>query len=98
MAGKLLLYLALLGVGLILGRKGIFGEKVYSKLDVLQMLCLMLLLFTMGVSLGSDEAIISSIATIGVSGITMGLSTIIFSVLAVKLYVKFAMKGRGEHD
>lgn len=98
MAGKLLLYLTLLGIGLMLGRKGIFGEKVYSKLDFLQMLCLMLLLFTMGANLGSDETILSSIATIGLSGISMGIATIIFSVLAVKLYTKFVMKGRGEHD
>lgn len=89
MAVKLLLYMLLLSIGLILGRKGIFGEKVYESLDLLQMICLMLLLFMMGINLGANKKIVESIATIGFKGITYGLSTVIFSIIFVNIYARF---------
>ncbi len=92
MASKLLLYMALLGIGLLFGRKGIFGKKVYDSLDKLQMMCLMLLLFTMGINLGADKKIVESLGTIGFKGIVFGLSTILFSIISVNLYSRFILK------
>ena len=83
MTSKLLLYLALLAAGLVLGRAGVFGKKMYSSLDRLQMMCLMLLLLMMGINLGSDRKIVESLGTIGIKGIMFGLSTILFSIRAL---------------
>ena len=54
MTSKLLLYLALLAAGLVLGRAGVFGKKMYSSLDRLQMMCLMLLLLMLLLLYSSD--------------------------------------------
>ncbi|MGB5823370.1 MAG: LysO family transporter [Proteocatella sp.] len=92
MASKLLLYMTLLGIGLLLGRRGIFGKKVYDSLDKLQMACLMLLLFMMGINLGADKKIVESLGTIGFKGIVFGLSTVLFSILSVNIYSRFVIK------
>ncbi len=92
MVSKLLLYMLLLSLGLLLGRKGFFGEKVYDSLDLLQMMCLMLLLFMMGINLGANKKIVESIATIGFKGITYGLATVVFSVIFVNIYARFVYR------
>lgn len=98
MGAKLLLYMALLGVGLLLGRKGIFGEKVYNSLEKLQMICLLILLFTMGISLGANQEIIDSLGTIGFNGILFGLTTVFFSVGFVHLYSRFVLNKTSDMD
>ena len=95
MTSKLLLYLALLAAGLVLGRAGVFGKKMYSSLDRLQMMCLMLLLLMLGINLGSDRKIVESLGTIGIKGIMFGLSTILFSIIFVNIYSRFVV-GRGK--
>lgn len=92
MGTKLLLYMTLLGIGLILGRKGIFGKKVYDSLDKLQMACLMLLLFMMGINLGADKKILESLGSIGFKGVVFGLSTVLFSILSVNIYTRLAIR------
>ncbi|WP_028828888.1 LysO family transporter [Proteocatella sphenisci] len=100
MTSKLLLYLSLLAAGLLLGRAGVFGKKVYSSLDHLQMMCLMLLLLMMGINLGSDKKIVESLGTIGLKGVMFGLSTILFSIIFVNIYSRFVVSRgkRGAND
>ncbi|MGL5256434.1 MAG: LysO family transporter [Proteocatella sp.] len=92
MASKLLLYMLLLGAGLFLGRKGFIGEKVYDSLDLIQMMCLMLLLFMMGINLGANKKIVESIAEIGLTGFTYGIFTVVFSIIFVNIYARFIYK------
>lgn len=90
---KLLLYIGLLALGMILSRASLFGERLFSRIERIQMACLMLLLFTMGVNLGMNDEIIKSLGTIGAKGVIFGLTTIVFSVLFVHLASKFFLKG-----
>lgn len=90
---NLLLYILLLAVGMLLSRFKLFGERLYHSVEKIQMLCLMVLLFAMGISLGMNEKIIQSFATIGFRGIVFGLSTIVMSILLVHLASRFLLKG-----
>ncbi len=98
MSWKLLLYIALLLVGMFMSKKNLFSEKIIDSIGKIQMVCLLLLLFAMGINLGMNDEILRSFATIGLKGIAFGLITIIFSVLFVHLLVRFALKKEVFHD
>ncbi len=90
---NLLLYILLLAAGMILSRLKLFGDNLYHSIEKIQMLCLMVLLFAMGISLGMNDEILKSLATIGFRGILFGLSTIAMSILLVHLASRFLLKG-----
>ncbi len=98
MSWKLLLYIALLLVGMFMSKKNLFSEKIIDSIGKIQMVCLLLLLFAMGINLGMNDEILRSFATIGLKGIAFDLITIIFSVLFVHLLVRFALKKEVFHD
>lgn len=90
---NLLLYILLLAAGMLLSRFKLFGDNLYHSVEKIQMLCLMVLLFAMGISLGMNDEILKSLATIGLRGILFGLSTIAMSILFVHLASRFLLKG-----
>lgn len=59
-----------------------------KKLDRIQELALLLLLFIMGVSIGMDRDVITSFATIGAKAIILAIFSVGFSILGVKLVSK----------
>lgn len=98
MSTTLLLYIALLLLGMFLSKKKIFGQKVYDSMEKIQMACLMVLLFAMGINLGMNDEILKSLATIGVKGVVFGIVTLIFSVLFVHLGNRIFRKGGRTYD
>lgn len=62
---RLLLYLSILLIGGIIGYKGILSDKITSKVNLIQIICLLVLLFTMGIRMGADKKILSSFMKIG---------------------------------
>ncbi len=97
MGTRLLLYLAILIIGALAGYKELVGKKLESKLNIIQTICLLFLLFIMGVRMGLDDKVISSFGELGFQAIVISIFTITFSVLLVKLVKKYIVrKGQKE--
>lgn len=92
MGARLLLYLGILIIGGFFGYKGFGGKKLDSKLGIIQTICLLFLLFIMGVRMGLDEKVISSFFELGFQALVISIFTITFSVLLVKLVKGFVLK------
>lgn len=86
---RLLLYLLLLLAGGIIGYNDLASEKLQSRLGKIQTICLLFLLFTMGIRIGLDENVVSSFFNIGFKAIILGVFSVLFSVLFVKLVRNF---------
>ncbi len=100
MSVRLFLYLGILIVGGFFGYKGYGGKKLDSKLGAIQTICLLFLLFIMGLKMGLDEKVISSFFELGFQAIVISIFTITFSVLLVKLVKGFVLKNiqQGEQN
>ena len=85
---NILLYLIILALGAFIGNKKLLKDSIITKLDNIQTLALLLLLFIMGISIGMDKEVIASFATIGVQAVILALFSVGFSVLAVKIISK----------
>ncbi|MCA0385012.1 MAG: lysine exporter LysO family protein [Firmicutes bacterium] len=85
---SILLYLALLIVGGFLSYKGWIHQGLSNKIDKLQLACLFVLLFVMGLRIGMDDRVLDAFAQIGLHAILFGIFTIIGSVLTVHLMLK----------
>lgn len=92
MSARLLLYLGILIIGGFFGYKGFGGEKLNSKLGIIQNICLLFLLFIMGLRMGLDEKVISSFSELGFQALVISIFTITFSVVFVKLIKGFVLK------
>lgn len=92
MSVRLLLYLGILIVGGFFGYKGFVSKKLDEKLGVIQTICLIFLLFIMGLKMGLDEKVISSFFELGFQALVITVFTITFSVLFVKLVKGFVLK------
>ena len=98
MGVRLILYLTILAIGGIIGYKNLVREKLLSKINLLQTMCLLLLLFTMGVRIGLDNEVISSFFKLGLQAIVISLFTIVFSILSVKLVKRFVVETKREGE
>jgi len=85
---RILLYFGLLAIGWLLSNKGFIHEKVMEKISSIQTLFLFILIFVMGVRLGMNEQVVSSIGQIGFKAIVFALFTAGFSVIFVFLFRK----------
>ena len=54
MVFRILLYVSLMFVGVLVGRSGKLSSKILNKLDLIQLICLLFLLFAMGISMGTN--------------------------------------------
>ncbi|MBP1926598.1 uncharacterized membrane protein YbjE (DUF340 family) [Sedimentibacter acidaminivorans] len=88
MAFRILLYFALLAVGWVLSNKGFIHEKLIAKISSIQTIFLFLLIFVMGIRLGMNEQVVSSIGQIGFKSVVFTLLTAGFSVVFVFLVRK----------
>lgn len=92
---SILLYLALLIVGGLMSYRGWIHKGLSEKIDKLQLACLFLLLFVMGLRIGMDDRVIKGFAQIGMHAVLFGLFTIIGSVIGVHMILRvFGKKGR----
>ena len=85
MLSQLLLYLAMLVIGALIGHLELGHPKVNAALGKLQFITLIFLLFIMGIRIGADEGVVSSIQIIGLQAFVIAFTSIIFSILFVKI-------------
>ena len=63
MLSSLLLYLLFAAGGIFIGAKVLKPDREYKWIGRLQTAALMILIFTMGVNIGADERVLSSVGT-----------------------------------
>ena len=83
MFSSLLLYLFFVAAGIFVGAKVLKPGREYKWVSRLQTAALMILIFTMGVNIGADERVLSSVGTLGIRALVVSLCTIAGSVLFV---------------
>ncbi len=88
MALRVLLYFGLLAFGWLLSNKGKVPQTLMKKLSIIQSTILFGLIFTMGVRIGMDDQIFSSIGQIGLVAAVFGIVTTLISILFVYLVRK----------
>ena len=86
--------MGILILGGYIGFKDKISEKFKSKLNNIQNICLLFLLFVMGIKLGIDNNVINSILSIGLKAFVMSTFTVGFSVIGVFLVSKFILGKR----
>lgn len=85
---KILLYVGIMGLGVVLSRSGKVHDIVYKWISWIQLLALFFLLFIMGVNLGSNKKVMKEFGTLGLHSVVVSLFTIGFSVLFVFIFRK----------
>lgn len=93
MIQRIMLYIIIMLCGVFLGRSGKLSRKILEKLDLLQLVCLLFLLFAMGISMGTNAEVMSSFSKIGLKSVIFSVFTISFSVLAVFLFNRLMQRG-----
>lgn len=96
MATRLILYLAILAFGSLIGFKVKIKDTITSKLNMIQTLCLFFLLFIMGIRIGVDEKVLSSFFKLGYQAIILSVFSVFFSVLFVKCIKGYIIKESSE--
>lgn len=86
---RLILYLGILALGGFIGYKDKVSEKLQSNLNLIQNLCLLFLLFVMGITIGINDEVITNILSIGIKAIIISIFTISFSIIFVRLIKRF---------
>ena len=94
MGTRLMLYLGILILGAYIGFKDKISEKLKSQLNNIQNICLLFLLFIMGIKIGIDENVINSFFSIGLKAFIMSIFTVGFSIIGVFLVSKFILGKR----
>lgn len=83
--GVLALYLAITLVGCLVGTKLRNSEKNFSWTGKIQLVAIVLLVFTMGSRIGADKSIIESLSSIGITAFVTTVLVLACSVGAVFL-------------
>jgi len=73
-------------MGILISYKGLLAENLYSFTDELTLVGLFLLLFTMGVKIGSDPEVVSNLKTLGFKAIVLSLGSVLGSVILLFLF------------
>ena len=94
--GLLILYLGMAFVGYIVGAKYTNKEKDYKWTSKVTTGCLIVLIFTMGARIGSNEEVIGSFQTIGLKAAVISVFAFAGSILGCLLVRKlFKIDNRG---
>lgn len=89
---RLALYLTILTIGGLIGYKKGIKKEIANKIDTIQGICLLFLLFIMGVRMGLDDKVISSFLKLGYQAAILAVFSIIFSVIFVRSISKFVSR------
>ncbi len=84
------IYLIILVIGAFLSNRNLIPEKIYPQIERIQLACLVLMLFSMGLKMGMDEVVINSFFTIGIHSVLFGLVTVFFSILFIVIAKKLS--------
>lgn len=102
MALRVLLYFGILAIGWFLSSKGAIHVNLMKKISAIQSVILFGLIYIMGVRVGMDEQIISSIGQIGIMAVAFAFITASFSILFVYIARKKLITDKnitgGEND
>lgn len=88
MALRILMYFGLLAVGWFLSSKGLIHDNLMKKISGIQAVILFGLIYVMGVRVGMDEQVLSSIGKIGFIAAIFAIITSGFSIIFVYLMRK----------
>ena len=102
MALRILLYFGLLTLGWVLSNRGYIHKKLMGKISLIQTIILFGLILIMGIRVGMDEQVVTSIGEIGFKAavfaiITAGLS-ILFVYIARKKFINDIKVTGGNND
>ncbi len=84
--------LGILFVGAIFGYKDLINPKLDKNLGRIQNICLLFLLFMMGITIGINDEIVKNIFGIGVKAFVIAIFTILFSIVFVRIISKLLFK------
>lgn len=83
MLSSLALYIFCIAGGIFAGRKILKPGREYAWIGRLQTAALLLLIFTMGVTIGADRRVLTSLGTLGLQAFLISILAVAGSVLAV---------------
>ena len=83
--------LLIMGMGILFGAK-FFPQKWKSYNEKVQLVCTLLLIFSMGITLGRRENLIKELSEIGWSSLLLAVIPIIASVIMVYFLTEWLMK------
>lgn len=86
---RLFLYLGILVLGGIIGYKDKVSKKLQANLSTIQNICLLFILFVMGITIGINNEVISNLLSIGFKAGIISIFTVVFSILFVYLIKRF---------
>lgn len=87
-----LFYLSLC-LGIIIGVTNLIPAKILKHNDLLMMVCVFILLFVMGLSIGLKKDIIKNFGYIGIKGVLYSIICVIFSIIVVYLFTSLKKRG-----
>lgn len=88
---RLFLYLGILVLGGIIGYKDKVSKKLQANLSTIQNICLLFILFVMGITIGINNEVISNLLSIGFKAGIISIFTVSFSILFVYLIKRFVV-------
>lgn len=87
MDGGRMIYIALsLIAGFLVGFKSKINEKMVKVNSTIQTLCLVLLIFVMGMGIGMNKEVLNNLSTLGLKAILFAVISSVGSVLVVYLF------------
>ncbi len=95
---RIFLYISIIFLGAWLSAKGKLKENFIAKLSHFQYASLLILLFVMGMSIGVNEQVISSFYRLGYQALILALSSIVFSILFVRLVSRYVLSHKDERS
>ena len=88
----MLIYIALVALGNVLGGRHLWGDLVSRWLGKLQLASLLALIVALGIRLGADEEVMGSLGQIGLSSLTITLFSMTGSLIAVALLRRYILR------
>ncbi|NLP30605.1 MAG: LysO family transporter [Clostridiales bacterium] len=85
---SLILYLVMLVAGAFVGSKVLSEDKEYKWIGIIQFIAIIILVLAIGIRIGSDERVISSLGDIGISSLIVTVFAIVGSICGVYLVRK----------
>lgn len=83
MLSSLVLYMLFVAAGIFAGARILSPDRKYAWIGRIQTAALLLLIFTMGVTIGADRRVLSSVGTLGAQAFVISVAAVAGSVLFV---------------
>lgn len=95
---SILIYGAFMVLGCILGVRGFLKKKLLSKLEMIQEILVLFLIFVMGVGIGKDEHVMQYLFSLGFKAFIIASFSVVFSILFVNIYSRISKKIKGKKN